>query len=246
MRKLFLIALLITSFNSFAQSDSTKWLRAFPITDYIVDLNDTIKLVQLEMPEGIVLKEKQLALLRGTYGAVKSDTAEKGYGRCNLIKGQFYYFTIGNNKSGAAIKAGDLLYTFMDKSNIFFGQIPKLASHFIQLQTVYEEPMYDRYLIFNGWTAEKEKALIDSMVVDIKFTGNYFLENDASMDKLATSGTFKGQKTLSVMANCKAQYVKDFLDYVIARPRLYAGSKWKISEVFATWVAEGAPMVVRE
>jgi hypothetical protein len=246
MRWILFIKLIFLSSVCIAQADTTKWLRAFPITDYLINLNDSTKLVQVEMPDGIVMKEKQVGLLRGVYNSSRADTAEKGYGRCHLIKSNYYYFAIGNNKSGVEIKAGDLIYTFMNKTTIFYGQVPKLASHFIQLQDVYEVPLYDRYLIFNNWTKEKEKTLIDSMVVDIKFTGNYFIQNDPSMDKLATSGQFKGNKTLSVMANCQPAYVKDFLDYMIARPRLYAGKKWKISEIFATWVSEGAPTVVKE
>lgn len=245
MRKFVFISLLFFSSTCFSQTDTTKWFRAFPVTDYLIDLNDSTKLVQVELPDGITIKDKQLALLRGVYNTSKTDTAEKGYGRCHLIKGNFYYFAIRNNKSNVTIKEGDLIYTLMNKTNIYYGQLPKLASHFILLQNVYEEPLYDRYLIFNNWTKEKEKTLIDSMVTDIKFTGNYFIQNDPSMDKLATTGQFKGKKTLSVMADCQPAYVKDFLDYIIARPRLYAGKKWKISEIFATWVSEGAPTVIK-
>jgi hypothetical protein len=65
------------------------------------------------------------------------------------------------------------------------------------------------------------------------------------MDKLATTGQFKGKKILSVMADCQPLYAIDLLDYIIARPRLYAGKKWKISEIFATWVSEGALTVIK-
>ena len=54
--------------------------------------------------------------------------------------------------------------------------------------------------------------------------------------------SYKGKKVLSVMIACKSSYVKDFMSYIIARPRLYAGKKWKISEIFATWLVEGAPV----
>jgi hypothetical protein len=47
------------------------------------------------------------------------------------------------------------------------------------------------------------------------------------------------------MAACLPEYVRNFMDYVIARPRLYAGKQWKLSEVFATWAAEGAPEIVK-
>lgn len=246
MKKLILAGVLLFSSVGFSQTDTTRWLRAFPVTDYIKDLNDSVKLVQLEMPEGIILKDKQLGLIKGVYNNSKSDTVQKGYGRCNLIKGNYYYFTIGNNLSNEKIKAGDLLYTFIEKTAIYYGQIPKLAVHFIQLQNVYETPLYDRYLIFNDWTKQKENALIDSMVADIKFTGTYFLQNNSSIDKAVTEGQFKGQNTLQVMTKCRSQNVIDFIDYVIARPRLYAGRQWKISEVFATWVSEGAPTVIRQ
>ncbi|MEO7923792.1 MAG: hypothetical protein ABIR30_08935 [Chitinophagaceae bacterium] len=246
MKRILLIAAIFLFGECYAQPDTNKWLRAFPITDYMVDLNDSIKLVQVLLPDGLSLPEKQLGLVRGVYNDSHADTVQKGFGRCNLIKGDYYYFTIGHNISGVSLKEGDLLYTFMDKTPVYYGNIPKLAAHFIGLVNVYEEPFYDRYSVFTRWTLDNEKAAIDSMVKDIQFTGNYFLQNDASMDKLITKGTFKGKKILSVMINCQPDEVKDFMNYVIARPRLYAGKKWKISEVFATWAVEGAPAVVSD
>jgi hypothetical protein len=229
----------------YANSQQEKGLRAFPITSYIIDLTDSTKLVQIEMPDGIKLKEKQPGLLRGVYTDKHSDTVQKGFGRCYLIKENFYYFSIFTSGT-EPIKEGDLLYTIMDKTEIFEGQIPQLASHFIRLQSVYEEPLYDRYLIFNKWTESDEKALIDSMVKDIKFTGNYFLENDPSMNIVIEKGTFKGRKVLQLMAECRISYLVDFFDYIISRPRLYAGKNWKISEIFATWLTEGAPSVIKK
>lgn len=230
----------------FAQSDTSKLLRAFPLTNYTVELNDSTKVVQVKVPDGFSLNDKQLGLIRGVYKTSHNDTVQKGYGRCNLIKGDYYYFTIIHNTSGVAIKEGDLLYTFVEKPPVYNGQILKLASHFIRLQTVYETPLYDPYSIFYQWEKPDETALIDSMVADIKFTGTYFIQNNPSMDVLATKGPFKGKKTFYVMTECKPGYVKDFLDYMIARPRLYAGREWKISEVFATWVSEGAPTVIKD
>ncbi|HEX4877073.1 MAG TPA: hypothetical protein VFV31_10405 [Chitinophagaceae bacterium] len=245
MRKIFILSFLLQfqfSLQSTAQKE--QWLRAFPITSYIVDGNDSVKIVQLEMPEQITLKEKQLGLIRGVYESNPKDTAEKGFGRCQLIKSNYYYFAIVN-KNGIPLKEGDLLYTLMDKTEIYYGLFPKLAAHFIRLQSVNEQPFYDRYLIFSRWTAEEEKKLMDSVVADIRYTGNYFLENDPSLDKEITSGDYKGKKILSVMAACKQEEVADFFEYIIARPRLYAGRTWKVSEIFATWIDAGAPRVVK-
>jgi hypothetical protein len=245
MHRLLLFCSLLLSGNCFSQKDSTKWLRAFPITSYMVDLNDSVKVVQLELPEGLTIKDKQLGMLYGVYKDSHTDTVQKGYGRCQLIKGNFYYFSIGNNKSGTALKEGDLVYTFMDKTDIHYGQIAKLAGHFIRLQDVYDNNFYDRYTIFSNWTGSNEETAIDSMMKDIRFTGQYFLENDPSMDKPIPSGKFKGRRILQVMKECSYSDVTDFFDYIIARPRLYAGREWKLSEIFATWLANSAPTVIK-
>lgn len=246
MLKSIIICLVLVHGFVFAQSDTMKQLRAFPITDYIIDLNDSTKLVQLEMPDGQIIKYKQLGLIHGVYNTSSDDTVSKGYGRCYLIKGDYYYFAISQNKSGVPLKEGDLLYTFIEKTDIWSGRIPKLASHFIQLQDVYENRFYDRYLVFLNWTQDEEASLMDSMVADIHFTGKYFQENDPSMDIVLKSGKYKGKKVLSVMVDCKTGDLTDFIDYVIARPRLYAGRQWKLSEVFATWLEAGAPTIIKD
>lgn len=245
MRYRFLFLLLLTGLTGFAQSNPAKWVRAFPITDYIVRLNDSTQLVQIELPDDLKIAEKELGLVRGVYADKQSDTVQKGYGRCQLIKGNYYYFAIGNNNSGEALKAGDLLYTQMEQSAIYKGMIPQLAAHFIRLQDVQENSFYDRFEVFRYWTKEKEQVLIDSMLADIRFTGNYFMENDASMNRLIGSGVFKGQYILQVMQHCESGSLFSFFEYVLARPRLYAGREWKIAEIFATWLSAGAPMVIK-
>jgi hypothetical protein len=246
MRRSFFYLLFLFPVGSYAQVDSSKWLRAFPITEYMVDLNDSVKVVQLEMPDGLSIKDKQLGLIWGVYHTSKEDVVSKGYGKCHLIKGNYYYFTIGNNKSGQSLKKGDLLYTLMDKTGIYYGQLPQLSGHFIRLQDVHGEPFYDRYTIFGSWTESLEKSMIDSMVNDIRFTGKYFLENDPSMNKQIEAGDFKGRYLLEIMQECKPAYLLDFFGYILARPRLYAGKEWKLSEIFATWLTNNAPKILKE
>ena len=83
------------------------------------------------------------------------------------------------------------------------------------------------------------------MIIDIKFTGNYFINNDPSMNVFINGGDYKGKKVLDVMTQCGPADIENFIDYMIARPRLYAGKEWKISEIFATWLSEGAPTVIK-
>lgn len=156
MRYRFILFLLLTGFTGIAQSNPSKWVRAFPITSYIVTLNDSVQLVQIELPDDLKIAEKELGLIRGVYGDSKADTVQKGFGRCQLIKGNFYYFAIGSNSSGVALKAGDLLYTQIEQSSVYKGMIPQLAAHFIRLQDVQESSFYDRFEVFRYWTKEKK------------------------------------------------------------------------------------------
>ena len=87
-----------------------------------------------------------------------------------------------------------------------------------------------------------EDAVIDSCVTDVKFTGGYFLGENPDANVVIDSGPYKGKKVFAVMMETNASMIRDFLSYVIVRPRLYAGNKWKISEVFATWLTGGAPV----
>ncbi|HQV05783.1 MAG TPA: hypothetical protein PKW62_03410 [Chitinophagaceae bacterium] len=233
--------------SSPAQEDSASIVRAFPITSYILTLNDSTILVQLEMPEVVKLYKNQLGILVGKYEGDKNEVVEKGYGQCVLIKGNFYYFDIGHNESHLPAKKGDLLYVSMKKTNMYNeGYMPQLASHFIRLQNIYEEPFYDRYLIFRDWTKEKEEKTLDSILSDIQNTGIYFREHNPSMDVAIKEGKYKGQYTFDVMINCQKNDLLAFLKYVVARPRLYAGATWKVSELFAAWASQGAPMVKEE
>jgi len=241
MRTCFLLFLIIISSGLKAQTDTTKVFRAFPITAYQVDLNDSTKIIQLELPAGLTIADKQMGVLQGTFFESYADTVGKGYGRCNLIKSNFYYFTIGHNKSGKAPRDGDLIYTLMPKTSAYSKKLILLASHFIELDNVYESPFYDRYDIFNNWTSQNEKTALDSMVSDIRFTGKFFKENNPSMNQDVKTGVYKERKVLDVMMDCKVSDLEDFINYIIARPRLYAGKKWKVSETFATWVVSGAP-----
>jgi hypothetical protein len=243
----FSLVILLSVQNTAAQTtDTSKWLRAFPVTDYIVDAGDSVKIVQLQLPDGFSVAEKALGLLYGVYRTSKEDAVDKGYGRCQLIKGDYYYFGISNNKSGKAITGGDLIYTLLAKTNIHYGYIPKLAGHFIEMKDVYDSSFYNRYNVFSNWSKDKEENAIQAMIKDINFTGTYFKENNAAADVLVKSGEYRGQSTFDMMINCSTSLLCDFFDYIIARPRNYAGRDWKVSEVFATWLSEGAPKVVKK
>ena len=122
----------------------------------------------------------------------------------------------------------------------------QLASQFIGLKNVYDISFYDRNTIFSNWSISNEEILLDSTVADIHFGGNYFLTNNPSMNVKIEKGKYKDKMVLNTMIACNKGDVTDFLEYMIARPRLNAGNEWKLCEVFATWLVSGAPRVVKD
>jgi hypothetical protein len=244
MRRI-LIGIFILFATKIVAQDTTKLLVAFPITSYMVDLNDSTKLVQIVAGSTWNIKDKQLGLVKGIYRDGNADTATKGYGKCQLIKGDYYYFAIGSGRKESSLKAGDLLYTFIDMPGKYIGQLTKIASKYINLQKVTEEFFYNRDDIFLNWDKQKEGAILDSMVADIHFTRNYFKENNPSMNQKIASGFYINSMVLDVMMTIRPKDLSDFLEYIIARPNLYAGNNWKISEIFATWLISGAPTIIK-
>ena len=79
------------------------------------------------------------------------------------------------------------------------------------------------------------------MVADIRTTGQAMVDKQPEQNKVIQSGNYAGKKVFNTMQTIKENDIESFLKYVIARPKIYAGNTWKISEVFATWMVDGAP-----
>jgi len=240
MKNLILSLMMLLACHALAQSDtSSKWLRGFPITDYMVVMSDSVTVVQLEMPDGLVLKDKQLGLMYGVDNGRENEMVQKGFGRCHLIKGNYYYFAIHTEKTAAALKKGDLLYVFLDKSAIYYGLFPQLSGQFIRLKNAYDSSLYDRYTIFQNWTKEKEELLIDSIWKDTKYAASYYKKNSPSADQVITTGPHSGLTMFNMLENCSREQVESFLHYMVDHPRFYAGKEVMFVEIFAHWFLLG-------
>lgn len=146
MKRLITLLLFISCIaTSYAAPDTSKniiW--AFPITSYIVDLKPGVKVVQIKLPASIKLpRDKQVGLLRGVALGSNIDTGKKGYGKCNLIKGQYNYFSIFMDSAAKKPKQGDLIYALIPRQSIgFIGPITDCASHNISFLTVTDTAFY--------------------------------------------------------------------------------------------------------
>ena len=90
------ILVLFLVLSGYSQKDSVEVLFAYRITDYQVKLNDSVTVVQINIPDAFPLSisDKQIGILKHRYENGTLDTNLIGWGKCHLIKGDFYYFAI--------------------------------------------------------------------------------------------------------------------------------------------------------
>src|SRR6185436_17220080 len=137
------LVILFFFISGFSQKDSVEVLFAYRITNYTVKLNDSVTIVQVNLPDAwpVSIHDKQLGILKHRYDSGTIDTMTVGWGRCNLIKGNYYYFTIRKNGIEDP-KQGDLLYTNCKTKPYYKSSLFDLMRHAIEVTDVYENPFY--------------------------------------------------------------------------------------------------------
>jgi hypothetical protein len=245
MKKIF-FAIALTSLTLFviAQKNDSEDVFAFKITDYMQNTNDSVTIVQIQLPDGFTFKEKQLGLIKRNFTNNKTDTAMIGYGRCQLIKGDYYYFGIKLTNTKVKPMPNDLFYTKFNYGTNYKGLVYNLTRNAVYFSSIYDSVFYK----FSSalWLDEKsEEEIINAFVSDIKFTAKAMEEQMPDQNKRIEGGIFNGIKLFTGMKTCTADEVKKFIEYVIAKPAKYAGNTWRISETFATWMDSGTPTVIK-
>jgi hypothetical protein len=244
---LFVLLSFLISHKALAQKDSVEKLVAFKITDYIKVLNDSSVAVQVLNPASFPVKiaDKKLGVLYHAYKpGIVLDTAMIGWGRCNLIKSEYYYFGIRLQKKQQASE-GDIIYLKTKVPYVYDGLLLNVMNHAIQFTNVYGDTFMNSNALFTN-TKKDEQNILDSMLTDIQYTGNAMLQQIPEQNQMITDGIYKGKKLFAAMQIVKRNELELFLKYIIARPKNYAGNTWKISETFATWMVGGTPTVVEE
>lgn len=219
---------------------------AFRITDYTVKLNDSVVIVQVNLPDAlpITINTNQVGILKHRYENDQLDTSIIGWGRCHLIKGNYYYFSIHKYHEEDP-KQGNLLYTNCTIPVYYKSLLFDLNRHAINLTAVDESQFYHAAELFT-LDSQKERVLLDSMVADIRYTGKVMKEQMDGQDQFVVDGLFDGKKLFDAMQSITVKDLNEFLKYMLARPEKYTGNVWKLSEVFATWVVGKTPQAIKK
>lgn len=238
------IFLLFLFLSSFSQKDSVEVLFAFRITDYQVKLNDSVTVVQINLPDALPLSlyDKQIGILKHRYENGTLDTNLIGWGRCHLIKGNYYYFAINKYQANEP-EQGDLLYTKCKTPVYYKSLLFDINRHAISLTTVDDNQFYHSANVFQ-LNQQNERTLLDSMVADIRFTGATMKKQMPQQNQLIDGGLFDGKRLFDTMEVTTRTELEEFLKYIVARPERYAGNTWKLSEIYATWMMNKTPQVI--
>lgn len=248
MKKLLVFCLMMFPFLLTAQTSANNKLVAMPITDYITPLNDSLVVVQVHLvDEPFLIREKETGVLKSCWNqAGDSLNLVVGTGKCQLIKGDYYYFSIRLNDKMIRPKAGDLVYFFTDLSLNYEGLLFGVTKHAISFSKIDEKLLFGLKEAISIKNENEERSMIRQLVDEVVFTGKTMLAQGDGQDQLINDGIYKGKKLFNAMQAINEKDVNSFLKYIIARPGKYAGHNWKFAEIFATWMTSGAPTVVEK
>lgn len=243
MKKILIgVATFLFSFTLYAQQLSQI---ALPITDYIIEASDSVIIIQVKLSEGLSIKQKTYGLVRSVFNKPGDSVITVGSGRCQLIKSEYYYYGLLKKYMPRKPLPGELLYTDVTVPKFYAGTLFNAIRHGITLNSVQDAAIANLATVLQLKSLDEEMQLLTKLQEDVIFTGKVMHDENNSQDMLITEGRFKAQKLFTAMQTITVADVKYFLEYINIRPEKYAGHTWKFSEIMATWMAAGAPTVVK-
>lgn len=221
--------------------------QAFPITDYMVPSGDSIMIVQIDLPEKLLIKENTMGVLQPKWSEEDTLTyTNLGLGRCHLIKSNYHYYGIKLTPGLRKPKAGDLIYTQVVFPSLYSSLLQSISTHYISFLNAYGDPLFPMDSVWHHNNAATEIKFMDRLVEEVRFVGKVMQEENNQQDRLVEEGPYAGKKLFDLMVNGTTRVdMEKFLRYIDARPAKYAGHAWSISEIYATWIVSGAPTVIK-
>jgi len=221
------------------QQKDNRILVGVPVVYQPDQLNDGTWLLLLKKRTSVKLIPNQTFVLRGVYRTIISDTATVGTGKVG--EEQKTKYTAYVTTSSGLPQAGDIAFLLVNglkvRKDVFF----HLGRYHIELTTVTDSLIYTADEALQQWTTSKTNAVIKAIQHDLSFTVDAMRQQGDNQDRTIEKGRFKDKKVFDVMAVATPIEIQRFLNYIYAYKHLYWGKQWKASEVYATWLANGAP-----
>lgn len=248
MKKVLLLLLLPAAVLAQPKKKDDRSLVALAITyepDQLEEAGQYYLIV--EKPQWALVKKGQTFLLKSIWRKEGDKTANIGAGTVSILNDDDMEAKAMMNK-GAQVQKGDLAMFLLPlklpakKDTLFF----KFARLGIGLKTVLDSSFYDRSQMILDPGSYDVSAMIQGMAEDIRYTAKEMIAANDAQDQMIDSGPFKGMRLFDAMLKATDADVFDFLRYVYFFPDKYMAHEWRVSEVYATWLINGAPKVKRK
>lgn len=122
-------------------------------------------------------------------------------------------------------------------SDIYRGLLFHLYVQGVTFLDNYKEPIAALEDVLGARDASVEERALAKMIV----AGHEVVEFTTELKQQVTHGRWKGKTCGPILAGSTADDYRAFLRFVRDYPGKYIGKKWKISEVYATWLINDAP-----
>jgi hypothetical protein len=228
--------------TSLQAQDSVKQVLGFRL-EKVKKLSDSIY-------EGQVYADQRFVHFRkGQPGLVVKNNANGDTGKMGVAKffksvnKQTHVFIIRTQQK-KKLQVGDLLFLSIPLPQPIMHLTQSLAAKAVFLKDVYDDSLCTFLPVIFDWNVTQEETLMLRLTKDIQETGKAMKAQQDGQQQKIVGGIFDDKNLFDAMEKVQTTHVKAFLKYMIARPNIYAGSCWKISEIFATWMVSGTPTII--
>jgi hypothetical protein len=242
MKSILFSILSLLLFGEGQAQDSVKQVLGFRL-EKVKKLNDSIYEAQVLTDQRFVqFRKAQPGLV--VQNMANGDTGTIGVAKLfKSINKNTHVFAIRTHQK-KQLQNGDLVFMSISLERPLMYLTQSLAAKAIFLQDVYGDSLYKFLPVIFDWSDEQEENMLERFTKDIHETGKAMKAQNDGQQQTIEGGLFNGQKLFDAMVKVQTKQVAAFLKYMIARPNIYAGSCWKISEIFATWMVSKTPSII--
>lgn len=185
------------------------------------------------------VKINQTFIVKGIYENSVTDSVTVGEGIIKSIHGNKVVAHILNIKERAP-KKNDIICLLSNNSLKRNDILFNLSRYAISFLDVEEKIITSPSFVFEKWNDSKEDSIIKVMKEDVIYTAKKMIEASDNQNIKITKGNFEGKMLFDAMQQITNSDIKNFLRFAYFKKHLYWGNQWKISEVVATWIMNGA------
>jgi CHAT domain-containing protein/uncharacterized protein HemY len=196
------------------------------------------------------VKVGQQGKIFGVHSTEKPQRSQKELGYSTIVKimgdtiiakAKLYNPTVADDR----VLKGDYLSLDINVPQNSFNSIFKDLT-FLQITFMdnYKERLFTLNQIINKDSKKLEDSLMNACIRHVKEIYD-MLRTDSSQKVLfvkAPEGRYQGKTCMQIMGNVTPKDMMGFLKFVRSYPGKYLGNAYKISETFATWVINNAPI----